>query len=169
MAEADYSFTEMLPITPRDLPFRRRMKATILRSSLPGRAKVNVPDGFNTVTPYFFVRGAEDFVDFLIAALGGDEVGRHLRPDGKIANAQVRIGSSTLMVSEATEANPATYGTYYLYVEDADESMRRALGHGASLEMEVADMPYGDRQGGVRDPFGNVWWISQRLEDGPYF
>lgn len=36
------------------------------------------------------------------------------------------------------------------------------------LEMEVADMPYGDRQGGIRDPHGNVWWVSQRLVHGPY-
>jgi len=47
--------------------------------------------------------------------------------------------------------------------------MRRALKHGATLEMAVADMPYGDRQGGVVDPSGNIWWVSQRLVDGPYF
>ena len=38
----------------------------------------------------------------------------------------------------------------------------------ANLQMDVSDMPYGDRQGGVKDPFGNIWWISQRLVDGPY-
>lgn len=130
---------------------------------------MKIPDGFNSVTPYFFISNAEDFVDFLVAAFGGQEVGRHLRADGKIANAQVRIGTSTVMISEATEDYPATQGTYYLYVEDARASMQQALRAGGELEMEVADMPYGDRQGGVRDPFGNVWWISQRLEGGPYF
>ena len=43
-----------------------------------------------------------------------------------------------------------------------------ARSHGATLEMAVADMPYGDRQGGVRDPWGNLWWISQRLVEAPY-
>jgi PhnB protein len=46
--------------------------------------------------------------------------------------------------------------------------MQRALAHGATLQMEVADMPYGDRQGGVRDPNGNFCWISQRLVEAPY-
>lgn len=58
--------------------------------------------------------------------------------------------------------------SYYLYVEDADASMERALEHGAKLEMEVADMPYGDRQGGIRDAHGNIWWISQRTIHAPY-
>jgi len=55
-----------------------------------------------------------------------------------------------------------------MHVENADLAMEQALNAGATLEMEVADMPYDDRQGGVRDPFGNIWWISQRLVDGPY-
>jgi PhnB protein len=127
-----------------------------------------VPPGFNTVTPYFFVTGAEQFVDFLVHGLQGVETCRSLRPDGRIANAQVRIGGSTLMVSEASVRYPAMPASYYLYVEDAHASLQRALAHGATLEMAVADMPYGDRQGGVRDAHGNLWWISQRLVEEPY-
>ena len=128
-----------------------------------------IPPGFNTVTPYFFISGAERFVEFLLAAFGGEELGRSLRPDGNIANAQVRIGSSTVMVSEAPDQYKAMHGTYYLYVNDASASMKQALENGATLEMEVSDQQYGDRQGGVRDPFGNIWWLSQRLIQEPYF
>jgi PhnB protein len=127
-----------------------------------------VPPGFCTVTPYFFVRDAEIFVEFLVDGLGGTEVLRHLRPDGRIANAQVRLGTSTVMVSEASPAYPPMPASYYLYVENAAEAVRRALDHGGVLETEVADMPYGDRQGGVRDAHGNIWWLSQRLVAGPY-
>ncbi|MEO6051689.1 MAG: VOC family protein [Pyrinomonadaceae bacterium] len=127
-----------------------------------------IPDGFGTITPYFFVDGAEKFLDFLVAGFGGVELGRSLRPDGCIANAQVRINTSTVMVTEAGDRFLAMQGAYYLYVENADESMRRATEHGAETIMEVGDMPYGDRQGGVRDPFGNIWWISQRLVEEPY-
>lgn len=56
---------------------------------------------------------------------------------------------------------------YYLYVPDADAAVRRALECGAQLEMPVADMSYGDRQGGVRDSHGNIWWISQRTVEVP--
>jgi PhnB protein len=127
-----------------------------------------IPPGFGTVTPYCFVNGAEKFVDFLVHGLGGVETLRSSRPDGRIANVQVRIGSTTLMASESTAAYPAMPASYYLYVEDADASMARALAHGATLEMPVGDMPYGDRQGGVRDPAGNLWWISQRIVQEPY-
>ena len=129
---------------------------------------MTTPPGFANVTPYFFVDGAEGFVDFLVQGLGGAPTLRSLRPDGQIANAQVRVGSATVMVSEASPAYPAMRAAYYLYVADADASMALALAHGATLEMAVADMPYQDRQGGVRDAWGNIWWISQRLVAGPY-
>jgi len=126
------------------------------------------PEGFGTVTPYLFVDGAERLVAFLIAAFGAQEVLRSLRPDGRIANAQLRIGDVMLMISEASAGYPAMPASYYLYVDDADAVMARALAAGATLEMAVANMPYDDRQGGVVDPCGNLWWISQRLIDGPY-
>jgi PhnB protein len=114
------------------------------------------------------MRDAHQFVDFLVDGLGGSEVLRHLRSDGKIANAQVKLGSSTIMVSEESPRYPHAPASYYLYVEDAHLSMQRALAHGATLEMPVADMPYGDRQGGIRDPHGNLWWVSQRILHEPY-
>jgi PhnB protein len=129
---------------------------------------VYIPPGFNTVTPYYFVNNAESFVSFLISGLGGEETCRTMRPDGRVQNVQVKLGTSTVMVSEATERYPAMAGAFYLYVSDADASMERALANGASLEMAVGDMPYGDRQGGVSDKHGNIWWISQRTVEEPY-
>lgn len=127
-----------------------------------------VPPGFNTVTPYFFVANADDFVSFLVNGLGGTETLRTMRANGLVSNVQVKLGTSTVMVSEASERYKPMASAYYLYVEDADASMKRALAHGAVLEMEVGDMPYGDRQGGVKDRHGNVWWISQRTVHEPY-
>jgi len=128
---------------------------------------MHIPPGFSTVTPYFFVERAAEFIDFLVDGLGGVEILRHM--DGnRVANAQVRLGTSTVMVSEASPAFPAMPASYYLYVENADHSMTRAMTAGATQVMAVADMPYGDRQGGVRDRQGNIWWISQRLVAGPY-
>ena len=127
-----------------------------------------IPPGFNTVTPYFFVDNAEALVHFLIHDLGGTDTCRTISPNGPIQNVQVTLGTSTVMVSEATERYTPMAAAYYLYVEDADASLQRALKHGATLEMEVGDMPYGDRQGGVRDPHGNIWWISQRTVHEPY-
>jgi PhnB protein len=127
-----------------------------------------VPPGFATVTPYIFAEEAGRLVDFLVEGLGGAETCRSILPDGLIANAQVAIGTATVMVSEAGGPFPASRASFYLYVEDADAAMTRALAAGATLVMEVGDMPYGDRQGGVADPCGNIWWISQRLVEAPY-
>ena len=127
-----------------------------------------VPPGFGTVSPYIFADDAERLVRFLVDGLGGAESVRTVRPDGRIANVQVAIGDSTVMVSEASERFPPSRASFYFYVADAEAGVRRALDAGGVLVMEVADMPYGDRQGGVADPGGNIWWISQRLVEEPY-
>lgn len=126
-----------------------------------------IPPGFNTVTPYFFVANAEAFVRFLVQGLGGTETCRTMWPNGLIQNVQVKLGTSTIMVSEATERYRPMAAAYYLYVDDADRSIQRAIKHEATLEMEVGDMPYGDQQGGVKDQHGNIWRISQRTEHKP--
>ena len=127
-----------------------------------------IPEGFQTVTPYIFSDQPNEFADFLVAAFGGEEVLRTEMPDGRVANLQIRIGTVTLMISQADERFPAMPTSYYIYVDDADASMAAAIAAGASLEMEAMDMFYDDRQGGVKDAFGNIWWISQRLVDEPY-
>src|SRR5699024_7067877 len=96
------------------------------------------------------------------------EVLRSLRPDGCIANAQVRIGTSTIMASEAGGQYAPMQTACYIYVENADKAMEQALAAGGTLEMEVSDMPYGDRQGGIKDPHGMIWCVSQRLVQAPY-
>lgn len=127
-----------------------------------------IPPGFNTVAPYFIVEGAESFITFLKEALGGTETMRTVDDEGVIRNCIVRIGDSSVMVTEAAGKLTPMSMAFYLYVEDADASMQRALDNGATLFMEVDDQPYGDRQGGVRDPHGNYWWISQRIVEAPY-
>ena len=73
------------------------------------------------------------------------------------------------MVSEASADFPAGSTAFYLYVQDAALAMQRALDAGAVKIMDVANMTYGDRQGGVRDPGDNIWWLSQRLSEEAYF
>jgi PhnB protein len=128
-----------------------------------------IPPGFSQVVPYIFADNADELIMFLVQGLGGKEVGRSVSPDGRIANSQIEFGSAAIMVSEASDDYPPSRAAIYLYVENADATMAQALEHGAKLQMEVTDMPYDDRQGGVVDPSGNIWWISQRLKPEPYF
>ena len=130
---------------------------------------MNVPPGFGVVTPYLFVDDAVTYIAFLEAAFGAEELDRSIRPDGCVANAQLSFSGTMIMLSEASGDFPASRAAYYLYVADAHTAMARAVAAGATEIMAVADMPYGDRQGGVRDRAGNIWWVSQRLTDAPYF
>ncbi len=128
---------------------------------------MTTPAGFATVTPYIFADDAPSFCRFLIEGLGAQELSRDLDGD-RIANAQFRIGNCMLMVSEAGRGFAAMPASYYLYVDDADAAHERAIAAGAAEVSPVRDQTYGDRQGGVRDMHGNIWWISQRLTDGGY-
>jgi PhnB protein len=123
-----------------------------------------IPAGYCTVFPYFVVSNAEGFIDFLKNVFDAVELGRTVLPPGRIANARIRIGTSTFMVSESDpEQVKPTSGAYYVYVADADATFAKALAHGAKKMFDPMDMPYQDRQGGVTDPFGNIWWISTHL------
>jgi len=129
---------------------------------------MHIPPGFTQVFPYMFVPNAADYLKFLSDGLGGEVVSVLAGPDSKVRNAHVRFGDITLMVSEHNEQLGSMRSTYYIYVDNADEAMSRAVRAGGTQSGEIADQPYGDRQGGVVDPAGNIWWISQRLSAGPY-
>ena len=127
-----------------------------------------LPKGFQTITPYIFCDEPHQCGEFLSNAFGASEIGRTVH-EGVIVNLQMQIGTVTMMISQADDRYHARPAAFYIYVADADASMASALAAGATLEMEVMDTSYDDRQGGVVDPFGNIWWVSQRLIDEPYF
>jgi len=129
---------------------------------------VHIPPGFTRVFPYIFATDARTYLTFLVQGLGGEVLDVLASSEGVVRNAHVRFGDTTIMVSEARGTFEPSRGTYYLYVEDADASMARAVAAGGRSLGPVANMPYNDRQGGVADPSGNIWWLSQRLVPGPY-
>ncbi len=124
-----------------------------------------IPAGYHTVTPYMRVVRASEFIDFLVEAFGAKETHRSLGPDGSIAHADVIIGDSHVMLTGAGEHFPAIPGSVFLYVHDIDATYQKALAAGATSMMEPSDQFYGDRTAGVRDPFGNDWWIGTHIED----
>ncbi|SRR5712691_9964760 len=124
-----------------------------------------IPEGYHTVTPYLTVQGATTLIDFLTQAFDAKELERMTRPDGAIGHAQVRIGDSVVMISESRGEWKPMPGAIYLYVNDTDAAYTRALRAGATSLMEPADQFYGDRNAGVKDPVGNLWWIATHKED----
>ena len=126
-----------------------------------------IPEGYHTVTPYLTVEGAAKLIDFLKQAFEAKEILCMTRPDGIIGHAEVRIGDSIVMLSEACGEWQPMPAMLHLYVEDVDAVYRCALDAGATSLREPMDQFYGDRSGGVRDLCGNHWWIATHKENLP--
>jgi PhnB protein len=124
-----------------------------------------IPDGYHTVTPYIIVKGVDRLMEFLKQAFDAQEKERLMRPDGTVMHAEMRIGDSVIMMGEAGGPFTPMPASIHLYVNDADATYKRALQAGGTSLMEPSDQFYGDRNGGVKDAFGNHWWISTHKED----
>jgi uncharacterized glyoxalase superfamily protein PhnB len=110
-------------------------------------------DGYRAITPRIVVDDVDAQVEFLRKVFGATadvDVGRP---------AEVRIGDAAIMISSTAERDPFP-GFLYVYVDDADETFRRAVVAGAVVLERPIDTPYGDRRAMVRDPFGNVLQIA---------
>ena len=116
--------------------------------------------GFINVAPYMLVKRGAEFLEFLLAAFGATERIRVPNPDGSIMHAEVGLGNSVMELGDENAAHPARQVAVHLYVDDADATYERALQAGATALHAVGDMPWGDRQGAVKDKFGNRWYIG---------
>jgi PhnB protein len=107
------------------------------------------------VTPRIIVHGAQQLVDFVKNVFGA--TGQY-HPK---APAELRLGDSIIMISDAGARDPMT-ACLYVYVESADITWQRAVEAGAQSMEPPLNTPYGDRRGMVKDPWGNTWQIATR-------
>jgi PhnB protein len=134
-----------------------------------------IPEGYHTVTPYLAVDDATEAIEYYTKAFGAKERVRMETPDGKIGHAELEIGDSLVMLSDpfpqASTKTPNELGgtsvSVFMYVEDVDAVVKRAVDAGATVTMEVDDQFWGDRFGSVKDPFGHLWSIATHVEDVP--
>jgi PhnB protein len=123
------------------------------------------PNGYHTVTPYLVVDGAARLIEFLEEIFDAEQVERLAAPGDRIGHAQVRIGDSLIMLSDSYAEHEPLEAMLYVYVDDVDATYQRALAAGALSIRAPVDEFYGDRSGGVKDPWGNQWWIVTHVED----
>lgn len=121
-----------------------------------------IPDGYHNVTPFLLVQGVPKLLDFLREAFGAKEIVR--TGNGPGMHAEVRIGDSVVMMGDVGDG-ARTPAAIYLYVENVDETYRRAVTAGAASQREPADQSYGDRSAAVTDPCGNTWFIATHIRD----
>jgi uncharacterized glyoxalase superfamily protein PhnB len=130
-----------------------------------GKGKKYIPEGLRNVNVYLHPRKAEPLIDFLKRAFGAEEIAKYASPDGVINHAAVKIGDSILEMGEAHGPYQPMPTMFYLYVPNVDELYRRATEAGGTSLGKPTDQHYGDRSGGVKDPFGNQWYIATHIKD----
>jgi PhnB protein len=159
----------------RGLP-REDFKAT-LRAKLEGRTPmaskaVSAPQARQTVTAYLIVKGAAQAIEFYKQAFGATEIMRMNGPGDRIGHAEIRIGSSTIMLADefpdygavSAETLGGSPVKIMLQVDDVDALAARAVAAGAKVLRAVQDQFYGERSGQFTDPFGYTWMISTQTE-----
>jgi PhnB protein len=139
-------------------------------------AKPNpVPDSYRRVTPCLIVQGGAKALEFYAEVFGATERMRVPNPDGTVSHAEIEVGDSVLMVEEAspergTQAPPpgglaGSPAFLFVYVQDVDDVVTRAVKLGAQLKRPPQDQFYGDRDSYLIDPFGHGWTIATHVED----
>jgi PhnB protein len=136
-----------------------------------------VPEHLTTVTPRLVVSDGHAAIDFYKRAFGAEELGECFTgPDGRLVHAELRIGSAVVMITqgEAVSGAPASppdavggvvTAIMATYWEDVDAAWARALAAGAEVIYPLEDRFYGERDGRVRDPFGQQWMLSTRIPE----
>ncbi|HKU16825.1 MAG TPA: VOC family protein [Steroidobacteraceae bacterium] len=125
------------------------------------------------VYPYLRVRDAARALEFYQRAFGAEELFRLTEPGGRIGHAEIKIGATTLMLSDeypemgivGPQALGGTSFSIHLHVDDADAWIERAVAEGATVVRPACNAFYGERSGSVRDPFGHEWLLGHQIEE----
>ena len=132
-----------------------------------------LPEGASVVIPRLFCRDVASEIDFCVNTLGAVERVRRPGPDSSVAHALLTIGPAMIMIeaewpgvpTRAPQPDGSSGVVIYLYVEDVDKTVERALARGARILLPVETQFWGDRVGWIVDPAGHVWSIATRVEE----
>lgn len=141
---------------------------------MAGQVKL-VPQGYHSITPYLFVRGAVDAIDFYKGVFQAEEVTRRMDPKtpSKVIHSELRVGDAQFMLSDEypeegmrapKEDQTAPFGIL-IYVKDVDATIARAINAGAKLTRPTEEQFWGDRLGCISDPWGHNWFVATHIED----
>ena len=147
----------------------------------PRVASVRAAPAPRSITPFLYIEGVASAVEFYKSVFGATVLMRDEEPSGIVSHAMLKMGETTVMLSDPTSAHikekevqalsrpPRSYGGspvhLYIYVADADDVVRRAVAAGAKIVDPVEDKEWGDRCGGIEDPYGHVWFVGTPLKD----
>jgi len=132
-----------------------------------------IPDGVSAVMPMLVCRDVSAEIDFCKATFDALELVRRPGPDDKVAHAALTINGAMIMIESEwptlSSHSPQTDGSspviIYVYVNDTDSVIEKAVSAGAKILLPAKDQFWGDRTGRIMDAEGHVWTISSRIEE----
>lgn len=117
---------------------------------------------FPSLTPYFTVKNADGFIEFMGKVFNATLIKENRYEDGTIQHARLLIGENMIMLNQATDQYLPNTSQMHLYVDDIEKTYDLALKNGAKCLMKPMMRPHGDRMAGFNDPAGNIWWVAER-------
>lgn len=126
-----------------------------------------IPTGYTSVAPWVVTDDTGALLDFVAQAFDGEELARVATEDGLIGHGEIRVGDTVVLAFDRRPEWPVMPSLLRVWVPDADETFAKAIAAGATVVTELADSAFGQRGGRIKDPFGNIWWVSCHVEDVP--
>ena len=126
-----------------------------------------VPDNYTAVTPWIISRSTDEMIDFLKVVLGAQEIpnSKIKNEDGVVIHAVIRINDAIVMLFDAREGWGPTPTFLNVYVEDVEKALKKAIELGATCVTEVTLLWFGEKVCRILDPFGNLIWLNERIEE----
>lgn len=123
------------------------------------------PTGYNSVSPYFIVKGAQQLIDLLKTIFNATVLRRYDNPDGTIMHAEIQIDDSVIMLGDSSGKYPPVTVVMHVYVADVDHIMDKAKEAGCQItEQPKTRDGDPDRRGTFIDFAGNMWSIGTQLQ-----
>jgi PhnB protein len=130
----------------------------------PAKAVKPIPKGYGAVTATMNQADASATIAFCKKVFGAKVRMKMGAPGGKLFHAEIEIGDSVVMVSDAMR-DPARVASLFVYVPKVDKTIAKAVAAGATVTSPAQDMFWGDRVGHIVDAAGNIWAIATHIEN----
>lgn len=127
----------------------------------------SIPAGYTAVAPWVVTDDTGAFLEFVANVFDGEELARVATADGSIGHGEIRVGDTVVLAFDRRPEWPVLPSLLRVFVADADSAFARATAAGAAVVTSLDDNAFGQRGGRIRDPFGNIWWVTSQVEDVP--
>jgi len=123
--------------------------------------------GISAAIPMLAVHNAKNAIEFYKNVFRADEVTRMVNSEGKVEHSEIKVGNARIMIADeflghnhAAKSLGGTPVIIYLYIDNVDDVVERAVSLGAISLRPIQELPNGDRVGKIEDPFEHVWMVA---------